>query len=606
MKSFFDRYKKYEYPLFGWVRLPKIDITREEKAAAGAKVDCSNYDFLRQLCFNGYKELCPKEEREVWNGRIKKELELLNKLGYVDYILLVWKTISEAKKLNIGVGPGRGSVAGSLVAYLVGITKIPPIKYKLFFERFVSEVRSKKKEVDGVTYIDGSLAPDIDIDIEQKRRFEVVGKLHELYPNRVSKISNISTLSGKILIKECGKAISEISEEDMKYVSDMIPKKFGIVSDLKDAFYGQKDDKGGWKQEPVEKFVNWCKENSRVFKTALRLRDLVKNKSSHASGYIISFDELSNYIPLELAKKEDDATGEREEVSSFTMEDVAYLTIKLDLLGLRCASVITDVVKMTGINVADINLDSDPVIYDALQELTAPHGLFQIEAHTNKEVCRAVKPKNLSELSDVLAMARPGALAYVHDYVQGTKECPHELFKEILGPSRNVCLYQESMMQLVHAIGFSLDDAERVRRIVGKKKVEEMVEWQEKVKEMAKKQGFSEEIGEMVWKILDDSAAYSFNKCVSPDTMIETELGEYKPMFEVKVGDKIKSFDYEKNKIIAVEVEEIYSNEVELYEVELEDGRKIKCSLDHKFLCDDYTMRRLEDILITKYKIIAE
>ncbi len=513
---FLNKFEKYDYPLFGWVRLPEIVISDIERAEVDAPIGCSNYDFLRKLCYRGYKTLCPDSEKEEWIARIKKELDLLQRLGYVDYMLLVWKVINEADKAEIARGPGRGSVAGSLVAYLTRITDVQPIKYKLFFERFVSEARSKKKVVDGITYIDGSLAPDIDVDIEQKRRHEVVEKLNTLYPNRVSKISNVATMSGKALIKMCGKTIAEINEEEMKMVSDFIPKKYGVVADLKDSYYGKKDENDEWEQEPVDKFIDWCDKYPKVFNIALKLRGLIKNKSSHASGYVISFRDLDEYMPLEYAKKKkensDELLDEKEIVCSFTMEDVAYLTIKLDLLGLRCASVISDVIKNTGLDLTKVNLDSDPLIYDSLQDLKAPHGLFQIEASTNLQVCREVKPKNLSELSDVLAMARPGALAYVKDYVAGTKECPHELFKDILGPSRNVCLYQEQMMQLLHAIGFSLEEAEKVRRIVGKKKIEEMVEWQGKVKEMAEKNGFSEEIGAMVWKILDDSASYSFNR----------------------------------------------------------------------------------------------
>lgn len=514
--KFLNSFEPYNYKLFGWVRLPEIQISDEERRKVGVAQNAGNYEFLRKLCFKGFQELCPENEKEEWIARTKKELELLKKLGYVDYILLVWKVVNEADKAGIARGPGRGSVAGSLVAYLTKITSIPPIKYKLFFERFVSEVRAKKQVIDGVTYIDGALSPDVDCDFEQNRRHEVVQKLQDLYPGKIAKICNVSTLSGKALIKMCGKVIEEISEEEMKIVSDYIPKKFGIVADLKDAYYGKKNDKDEWEQEPVEKFIKWCDTFPRVFKIALKLRGLIKNKSSHASGYVVSYRPLDEYIPLEYAKKKkndsEELSDEREIVASYTMDDIAYLTIKLDLLGLRCSSVIADVIKETGENLSKVDLDASPLIYNALQDLQSPHGLFQIEAHTNLQVCREVKPKNLSELSDVLAMARPGALAYVRDYVDGTKECPHPLFKDILGSSRNVCLFQEQMMQLVHAIGFTLDDAEKVRRIVGKKKVEEMVEWQAKVKEMAEKNGFSKEIGEIVWKILNDSAAYSFNK----------------------------------------------------------------------------------------------
>lgn len=604
-KDFLSKFSKYNYPLFGWVRLPEIAITDQERESVGAPVGCDNYEFLRKLCHKGYKELCPEDKKEEWIARIKKELELLKKLGYVDYMLLVWKIINETDKQSIARGPGRGSVAGSLVAYLTRITDVDPIKYKLFFERFVSEARSKKKVVDGITYIDGSLAPDIDIDIEQKRRHEVVENTHKLYPNKVAKISNVSTLSGKALIKVCGKVIKEINEEEMKIVSDYIPKKFGIVADLKDAYYGKrsKDNPEEWDQEPVPKFIDWCDKHPKVFKIALKLRGLIKNKSSHASGYIISYRNLDEYIPLEYAKKKktdsEELSDEKEIVASFTMEDVAYLTIKLDLLGLRCASVISDVLKSTKTDLSGIDLDNEPLIYNALQDLRTPHGLFQIEAHTNLQVCREVKPKNLSELSDVLAMARPGALAYVRDYVDGTKVCPHPLFKDILGPSRNVCLMQEQMMQLVHALGFTLEDAEKVRRIVGKKKIDEMVEWQEKVKKMAAANGFSEAIGEMVWKILDDSSSYSFNKCLSLDTLVRLPNSEYEKITNIKIGDKISADDGE------VEVIDIIYGRRELFRFQAGNGDTISCSMDHKFLCADGEMRKISEIIENNLDIVS-
>lgn len=608
--NFLSKFSKYEYPLFGWVRLPEINISDKERADVGAPIGCDNYEFLRKLCHKGYKDLCPESEKEEWIARIKKELELLKKLGYVDYMLLVWKIINETDKLGIARGPGRGSVAGSLVAYLTRITDVQPIKYKLFFERFVSEARSKKKVVDGITYIDGSLAPDIDIDIEQKRRHEVVENTHKLYPNKVAKISNVATLSGKALIKMCGKVIEEINEEEMKIVSDYIPKKFGIVADLKDAYYGKrsKDNPDEWEQEPVPKFVDWCDKHPKVFKVALKLRGLIKNKSSHASGYIISYRNLDEYIPLEYAKKKkvdsEELSDEKEIVASFTMEDVAYLTIKLDLLGLRCASVIADVLKETKTDLSKVDLDNDPLIYNALQDLRTPHGLFQIEAHTNLQVCREVKPRNLSELSDVLSMARPGALAYVHDYVEGSKQCPHPLFKDILEPTRNTCLFQEQMMQLLHAIGFSLEDAEKVRRIVGKKKIDEMVEWQGKVKEMAKKNGFEESIGEMVWKILDESASYSFNKCLDKNTIIATPLGP-KTIENADIGEKILAFDIDSENVHFRTITNKYENKKELFEIEMDDGRKIICSMDHKFLTISGGMKSVKDIISDDLSIIC-
>ena len=167
---FADTFQKYEFPKFGYVRLPEIQITEEERAQAEAKPGLSNV-----------------EETEYAN-RVKMELELLEELGFIDYVLLVWKVTSFCDRAKIARDYGRGSACGSLVFYLIGATKVDPMKYDLYFERFVSRARAKSKMIDGILYIDGGLAPDVDIDVEQTKRQQVVEYLQSLYPARVGKI----------------------------------------------------------------------------------------------------------------------------------------------------------------------------------------------------------------------------------------------------------------------------------------------------------------------------------------------------------------------------------------------------------------------------------
>jgi DNA polymerase III alpha subunit len=209
------------------------------------------------------------------------------------------------------------------------------------------------------------------------------------------------------------------------------------------------------------------------------------------------------------------------------MNWVSLFNVKLDVLGLRSVSVVHDVCQQVGLEVKDIKLD-DPSIYRRLQNLEAPHGLFQIEADTNYRVCREVKPKNLEELSAVLALGRPGALAFVDQYANYTNhdvyEPIHPLFDEILKSTGGVALYQEQLMQMAHKIGFTLDEAEILRRIVGKKKVKEVRQWKKKIEDKVEENRLSSEwtgdksgldVGDVLWSVLEDSANYSFNKAHS-------------------------------------------------------------------------------------------
>ena len=282
----------------------------------------------------------------------------------------------------------------------------------------------------------------------------------------------------------------------MNIVSGMIPKVFGQVKDLEQAY------------EEVPNFQDWCEENREAYEIALKLRYLIKNKGVHASGMLLSHEELEDSCPTEL-------DSGKNSVSSFDMNWVSLFNVKLDLLGLRSVSVVHDVCKSIGIKIEDIDVN-DPFIYRQLQDLVAPHGLFQIEADTNCKVCKQVKPKNLEELSAVLALARPGALVFAEQYANYTNndtyEAIHPFFDDILSSTGGVALYQEQLMQMAHKIGFTLDEAEILRRIVGKKKVSEVRKWKKKIREKVKQGGLDKEIGDILWSVLQDSANYSFNK----------------------------------------------------------------------------------------------
>ena len=498
IKDFSDQFGNTELDIHG-VRLPEFEIDLASKRHLGISEDASNYDFLRALALNGFKTLNINKTDKNYKkyiDRAKYELDTLKELDFIDYILLVWDVIRFCKTSDIPVGLGRGSAAGSLILYLIGVTRIDPVKYDLYFERFISKIRAKKQVIDGVTYLDGSLMCDVDLDICYYNRQKVLQYLENKFKGKTSKILTFNSLSGKLLIKECGKIIAEKPEQEMTMISSLIPKTYGQVKDISEAY------------QEVEQFKEWCDQNKEAYQIALKLRDLIKNKGVHPSGVLLSYYDLETICPTEFA-------SDKEVVSSFDMNWASVFNIKLDILGLRSVSVVDNVCNSINIKIEDIDLNHES-IYRNLQDLKSPHGLFQIEAETNFRVCQKVKPKNLEELSGVLALARPGALQFVDKYAAHTNyqqsESIHPFFDEILKETGGVALYQEQLMKMAHKIGFTLDEAEILRRIVGKKKTEEIKAWQQKIDQKCKQNKIPKEVSEILWKILEDSANYSFNK----------------------------------------------------------------------------------------------
>tara|TARA_R110001606_G_scaffold122750_1_gene255853 strand:- start:718 stop:3354 length:2637 start_codon:yes stop_codon:yes gene_type:complete len=501
--SFSSNFTRLNIPLHG-VRLPSFKIEDRYINDLALPADISTYDFLRELCLRRFTHLGLDKGKlkKVYVDRIKYELEILSELNFVEYILLVWKVVSYCRENDIPLGLGRGSAAGSMVLYLLEITQIDPVKYGLFFERFVSKARAKKKVVDGVTYLDGSLMCDVDIDVCYHQRHKVLAYLEKEFKGSTSKILTLNTLSGKLVMKECGKVVGGKEESEMNTVSALIPKVFGQVMDIKEAC------------NEVPELATWCDQNPKVYNIALKLRNLIKNKGVHPSGILLSYDKMIESCPCELDSSKDT-------VSSFDMNWVSMFNVKLDVLGLRTVSVVDECCKILkktkGIDLRqeDIDLD-DEFIYQNLFDLKNRYGLFHIEADTNYEVCRKVKPKNLEELSAVLALGRPGAMQFIDQYANytnnGVYEAIHPLFDDILKSTGGVALYQEQLMKMANQIGFTLDEAEILRRIVGKKKIKEVRKWKKKIKEKVKEHNHPPEVGDVLWEILEDSANYSFNK----------------------------------------------------------------------------------------------
>ena len=494
----FNPYKPYKTPFPVGVKLPQIKIEKKYYE----EVSCSdledNYQFLRKLCFAKVKEkeIDKLENAQVYYDRLKEELTIFKDLGFVDYILLNWDILNYCKENNIPTGAGRGSAAGSLVLYVIGVTNIDPIEYDLFFERFVSKSRARKIEHNGEIYLDGSLLADVDNDISYDRRAEVINYIEKKFKGRTSKILTLNTLSSKLCMKECGKIVGELSETEVYQISDTIPKHFGIVSKLNIAY------------DESETFKSHADKHPKVFKIAKKLEGLNKNTGVHPSGICISYFDLEDIMPLQ-------TTNDGALVSGYDMNDVSSLSVKFDILGLRTLSVVHDVCKQLGIEASQID-PHDPLIYTALASLRCPQGLFQIEADTNFKVCQQIAPRNLEQLSAVVAIARPGALDFKDRYADyartGEFQSVHEFFDDILSYTGGIPLYQEQLMKMAVKVGFSLDESEQLRRIVGKKKVDQMPAWKAKIEQKISDGNLDPAIGDVLWRVAEDSANYSFNK----------------------------------------------------------------------------------------------
>jgi len=585
--NFLQDIKPYTEAMLPGVRLPQISIEDKFYEELNIPSSSDNFTFLKTLC---YRNLNNKDLNKTnYVERLEMELAIFSELDFVDYVLLNWDILNFCHENKIPTGPGRGSAAGSLVLFLVDVTKVDPIRYELFFERFVSKSRAKKIIKDGITYLDGSLLPDVDNDISYDRRNEVIKYIETKHAGKTSKILTLNTLSSKLCIKECGKIVGFYSETEVNEVSDNIPKQFGRVFELKEAY------------ENNDKFKIWADANEHIFEIAQKIEGLNKNTGVHPSGIAISYYKIDDVCPLQ-------KTSDGNLVSGYDMNCVAELMVKFDVLGLRTLTVVSEVCKRLNIEMTSIDPE-DPFIYESLQNLRTPQGLFQIEADTNFKVCKKVKPKSLEELSAVIAIARPGALDFVNQYAtyssSGEFQLVHDFFEKELSYTGGIPLYQEQLMKMAVRLGFTLDESEQLRRIVGKKKVDQMPEWQGKIRQKVTEQNLDPAVGDVLWKVAEDSANYSFNKCLLPETTVESKDG-IKCLNEIKKGDSILAYDVKNNKDHYVEVVDIHKNKVQVYEVEMEDGTKISCSMDHKFLCSDMKMHTLREIISQDLKIMCK
>tara|TARA_A100001234_G_scaffold221575_1_gene238598 strand:+ start:34881 stop:38294 length:3414 start_codon:yes stop_codon:yes gene_type:complete len=460
-----------------------------------------NYDGIREFADKSLSDfiandIVSSKDKLIYQERIDHELKIIEKMGFEGYFMVVSDFINYAKKNSIPVGPGRGSAAGSLIAYLLGITEVDPIKHGLIFERFLNPERISM--------------PDIDIDFCGEGRDEVINYVSNKYgKDKVAQIGTFGTMSSKAVVKDVGRVLG-LSFSDVNKLTNMIPSFRGKVYSLDECYKKVKE---------FRELVETNNSYSELFNLSVKLENSVRHSSTHAAGVVISNEPLENMIPLYKGSKD-------EIVTQYDMNAVEELGfVKFDFLGLKTLTVIKKAKEFIRIhnkeideeiNKADIN---DPNVYKLLSKgLT--RGIFQIESSGMKDVLKNLKADKFDDIVALLALYRPGPLdsGMVDEYIlrkNGKKktEYPTPQLKKILNETHGLFVYQEQIMNTASVLSnFTLGDADLLRRAMGKKKASEMKAQREKFLNGAKDNEIDEKLAEDIFNTMEKFAEYSFNK----------------------------------------------------------------------------------------------
>ena len=415
----------------------------------------THYDFLEDLCKKGMVKRYGENIPEEYQKRAEYELGVIKKMGYVDYYLIVWDYIHYAKTHNIPVGPGRGSGAGSILAYAIEITDIDPMKYNLLFERFLNPERVSM--------------PDFDVDFSDEQRQEVIDYVCRKYGHdHVSQIITFGTLAAKNAIRNVGRAL-DISLAETDKIAKMIPNELHIT--IKKALEQNIELKNLYENdERIHKFLD----------VSMALEGMPKNTSTHACGVVITKDPVDSYVPLYVR----DGQNATQYIMT-TLEELGLL--KMDFLGLRTLTVIKDTKEMVkkdhGIDVEFDKDMNDQKVYKLWQE-GKTCGVFQFESQGMKNFMQELKPDCLEDLIAGVSLYRPGPMDQIPRYVRGKQtgqnEYTHPSLEPILNVTYGCMVYQEQVMQIVRDLaGYSLGRADLVRRAMGKKKLDVMAKERE-------------------------------------------------------------------------------------------------------------------------------
>ena len=491
---------------------PKFKFTKEYAAREGLSFD-NDDDYFAYQCRLGLDKrlLHVKEElHQEYRDRLEREIKIICDMKFPGYMLIVWDFIREAKERDIPVGPGRGSAAGSLVAYSLQITDIDPMPYNLLFERFLNPERISM--------------PDIDIDFCQSRRGEIIDYVVEKYGRyNVAQVITFGKLLAKGVIRDVARVLA-IPYAEADAFAKLIPDELGITLNGKGVEGEEGYKPGAFQKEPkLRELVEKDPRMQRVWKFALALEGLNRNSGMHAAGVVISDEELWHKTPLY------QPSGENHLVTQYSLnylEDVDL--IKFDFLGLKTLTVIDNALKLIKkrynkeINFNTLDMD-DPKVYELIQ---SGHtiGLFQIESSGMQSLNEKLKPSTFEDLIAVLALYRPGPMesGMLDDFIDrkhGRKEISYffdeftEPLRPILEPTYGVIVYQEQVMQIVQTIGgFSLGESDIIRRAMGKKKADEMAKYNKEFSERAVGLGYKYENASTLFDLIEKFAGYGFNK----------------------------------------------------------------------------------------------
>ncbi|HKB87949.1 MAG TPA: DNA polymerase III subunit alpha [Ignavibacteriaceae bacterium] len=451
-------------------------------------------EYFELLAKDGLKKRVKDITSEV-KQRFDFEIETIKTMGFAGYFLIVQDFINAAKRMDIPVGPGRGSVAGSLVAYTLGITNINPLEYNLLFERFLNPARKSM--------------PDIDVDFADDKRGEIIDYVREKYGNNcVSQIITFNRLSSKAVIRDVARVL-KIPIPTVNKITKFIPSKFGKVFTIEQALA----------EVPELKWVKDSKENDiqDLIKYAKVLEGMNRNASKHAAGVVITPDEVSNYVPLANAVSQTDI------VTQYNMKEIeSWGLLKMDFLGLRTLTIIRDALALINKN-HNINIDIDDIPLDDEKTLQLfskgqTTGVFQFESAPMREYLKKLKPTSLSELSAMNALYRPGPMEFIDDFIDrkfGFKkvEFQHDILEPILKETYGIIVYQEQVIQIANKVGgMSLAEADILRRAMGKKDLAAMKQQKEKFTAGAIENGITKKIAEEIFDAIDKFANYGFNK----------------------------------------------------------------------------------------------
>ena len=473
---------------FGVTKLPKYEVPE----------GFDSWTYLNHLCREGFKTRYPDDDGTL-SRRLDYELGVIKTMGYVDYFLIVWDFINYARSQNIMVGPGRGSAAGSIVSYTLGITNIDPVRYNLLFERFLNPERVSM--------------PDIDVDFCYERRQEVIDYVVRKYgKDQVVQIVTFGTLAAKGVVRDVGRVL------DLPYamcdsIAKMIPNDLGMTL-----------DKALTANPDLKKLYNEDEQVKYLIDMSKRLEGLPRHTSMHAAGVVIGSRSIDEFVPLSRAA---DGTI----TTQFTMTTIEELgLLKMDFLGLRTLTVIQNAVRLAEKDYG-IKLDMDHIDYNDKKVLESigtgrTEGVFQLESGGMKGFMKELKPENLEDIIAGISLYRPGPMDFIPRYLKGkndktsiTYECPQ--LEPILSPTYGCIVYQEQVMQIVRDLaGYTMGRSDLVRRAMSKKKTAVMEKERqnfvygneaEGVKGCIAN-GIDEKTANHIYDEMIDFAKYAFNK----------------------------------------------------------------------------------------------